>query len=337
MDTYVNQKSSNKLVFKTALWLLGISLVALMIHFAGWENILASVRSVHPTFLLLLCILQVGTLALSTYQLYYLMKCSGAALPFMKVFSIYMTGHLVENITPSLKFGGEAVKVYLLKKHTRSNYKQIAGVFLVYKLVSLLPFLVILLVSASLVYWRLDIHAWIYAGVLAFSVLMVGALCIGFKKMGKRMPKPIAKIGNFLGQAAHHARQVLNKKQFVQMMAISCFIWLAYPLKLYMIAMLLGIQVPFIILAPILYVGYMISMLPLAPGGLGSFEGSMVLMLSRTAVSVPDAWAAVLLLRFITYWFSLFLSTLFAALLLLGTRKQTFQTWPVARQTWDRK
>ncbi len=314
------EKNYKKIVTKLGLWILGIGLVAVMVHLAGWSNIKRAAASVNPSFLLLLCIFQIFTLALSSYQLHYILRCSKIRLGFWKVFSIYMTGNLIENITPSIKFGGEAVKVYLLKKYSSSDYKKLAGVFIIYKLISILPFIAVLLISASLLYFRSGINIFIYvAAILSVSALGL-FLILYIKHYKKKLPVPLSKIRDFLSGAVYFSKKALDKRQFGWMMCVSCFIWLAYPFKLYLITRLLGIHVDFISLAPILYASYMISMMPITPGGLGSFEASMVFMLGRIHVSAHYALTTVLLSRFVTYWFPLFFSAVVAGVLLFENR-----------------
>ena len=54
------------------------------------------------------------------------------------------------------------------------------------------------------------------------------------------------------------------------------------------------------------FVAYLVSMLPLFSGGLGSFEGSMALLLLLGGITPAEGLAAALLSRVITYWFPLF-------------------------------
>ncbi len=309
------KKINSNIFFKTALWMLGLGIIAIMVHLAGWEAINRAILSLNPAFLLLLCFFQACTLALSSYQLYYIMDHSKIKLPFSKVFKIYLTGTLVESITPSLKFGGEAAKIYLLKRSSMADYNKIAGIFIVYKLVSFIPFLIIIFISAGLAYFKLEINIFIHAAIILFIATTALLLFFYLRKNNSKTAKPFLKIQKFLTQAFRFSSSILTRGQFAKMIAISCFIWLAYPLKLYIITRLLNININFLSLAPMLYASYVISMLPLAPGGLGSFEGSMVFLLGRISVSAQNALTVVLLSRFITYWFPLFLSALFAVFL----------------------
>ena len=306
---------------KSLFWLLGLGLVGLLIWWVGWEQIRAALSLADPRLLLLLCLLQVVTLLLCAGQIWYVLRCAGVMLPFSRVLAIYMAGNFIENVTPSLKFGGEAVKIYLLKQESAVEYQRLTGAFVTHKVLSMMPFVLFFTISALLINVQLSIHLLPYA---LGALLLLGGL--GWWLLtGRRRTSPtahesakgIGKVLRFVAQSLAYARRTVNGRQMALLLLVSTGIWLLYPVKLILVAMSLGLRVPPMALAAALYTSYLVSMLPLAPGGLGSFEGSMVLLLGRLAVAPQAALALVLLLRVVTYWFPLLPTGCFAAHLLL--------------------
>ena len=293
---------------RSLLWLLGLVTLGLLIWWLGWDQIWSALRVANPRVLLLLCLLQAVTLLACAGQLWYVLRCSGISLPFSTVFSIYMAGGFVESVTPALKFGGEGVKIYLLRQQTRAEYQHLMGAFLTYKFLSIVPFSILLL-STGLLY----VHPLIGLPVPVIGLLfLLGGLgcwaLLRRQRASSAQPSPVTNLGKarrFVAGSLACARQTVNGRRMAFMVLIWTGIWMLYPVKLAMVGLGLGLRLPVIPLAVVLYSSYLISMLPLAPGGLGSFEGSLVLFLGGLAVAPQTALAMVLMLRSVTYWFPL--------------------------------
>ncbi len=294
---------------KGLLWLAGVLGVGALIWGVGWERLGPALALLDARVLALLVALQALTLGLCAGLLWYTLRCSGIRLPYGRVLSIYLTGGFVESVTPSLKFGGEAVKVYLLKRATRADYQHITGAFLIYKLLSMTPFTLLLLLAAGVVSAPLGVNLRAYAlGPLALG----GGLGL-WLLVRRRGP---GRVGDFLARSVSHARRAASPRQLAAMLGVATCIWILYPVKLQLIAASIGVALPFIPLIAVLYTGYLVSMLPLAPGGLGSFEGALVFLLGRLGVAAQSALALTLLLRSVTYWLPLLPSGYCAARML---------------------
>jgi hypothetical protein len=81
---------------------------------------------------------------------------------------------------------------------------------------------------------------------------------------------------------------------------------------------MLSLEVGLFSVAVITYTAYLISMVPLLPGGLGSFEATMVMMFSLYGLNPAEGLAVALISRLVTYWFPLGLSAFAAVFLTLG-------------------
>lgn len=295
--------------FKLLLWFLGLSVIGVLIWRVGWDQIGPVLGQADPRLLLLLCLLQAVTLLLCAGQLWSVLRCAEVHLPFLRVFTIYMAGGFVESVTPALKFGGEGVKIYLLKQQAAVDYQQLVGGFLTYKLLSIVPFS-LLLASASLFHVRMAtrVPPVVPLGLL----LLVGGLACWIlvrpRSASMDSPKPAkgaGKVRRFVVESLIHAQDTANGPRLAAMLLVWAGIWLLYPVKLALVGVALGVRLPLIPLAAVLYSSYLISMLPLAPGGLGSFEGSLVLFLGGLGVGPQTALALALMLRSVTYWFPL--------------------------------
>ncbi len=136
-----------------------------------------------------LLLLQTATLAFSAFQIYALLRQSAPKLKFMQVYPLFLAGHFVESVTPSLKFGGEAVKVYLFRRASGLSYTQVTGAMVAGKYISLVPFLAI--AAAVLAYGavRQSVPLVVYAGALA-AASVLAAVYAGARRFAARRPIP---------------------------------------------------------------------------------------------------------------------------------------------------
>lgn len=69
-----------------------------------------------------------------------------------------------------------------------------------------------------------------------------------------------------------------------------------------------GFSLNFLILIAVVFISYFVGMLPILPGGLAVFEGSMTGLLMMMHLPYKNSLAISLVFRFITYWFVMLLS-----------------------------
>jgi uncharacterized protein (TIRG00374 family) len=95
------------------------------------------------------------------------------------------------------------------------------------------------------------------------------------------------------------------------MCLLSFFIWFLYPLKLLIISysFMAGADVFFV--AATTFAAYLVALIPIFPGGLGGFEGTMSALLVSVGFVLNDALAVTVLFRFFTFWFVLLMSLAF--------------------------
>jgi uncharacterized protein (TIRG00374 family) len=90
-------------------------------------------------------------------------------------------------------------------------------------------------------------------------------------------------------------------------MALSMLAWLSEGVALWVVARGLDLSLPIAEAVPVYAVSTLIGAASLLPGGLGSTEGSMVVLLGRLDLPRDGASAATLLVRLCTLWFAFLL------------------------------
>lgn len=301
---------------KPLLVLAGAAAVAAAAALFGGREILSIVGRVHPLHLLLLAGLQTATLFLRSLSWTLLLRQEAGPVGAGTVFSSYLAGTFIESVTPSAKFGGEAARVFLLARKTGLPVARLTGVAAVSSFYSLLPFAGFLLLTGWMARSLPIVSAPVLAAAALFAAFVAGLGIFSLAGRPVREEPEAAPPANRAGrvirllrESSAQARQLAQSPgQRLGLIGIGTLLWGLYPLKLIWVASALGLRPGAAVLMAGVYIAYLVSMVPLLPGGLGTFEGTLSMILVSGGLSVPEALATALLLRALTYWFPLALS-----------------------------
>ncbi|MCP1662611.1 MULTISPECIES: flippase-like domain-containing protein [Methanocalculus] len=314
---------------RTHLLALGVLIITVALYAIGIEEISTIAGRMTLSGLVLLTALQLFTLLLTAYIWFFLLRQKSDSVRLFPVFLISMAGVFVESITPSVKIGGETMKIYLMKQETGLSYSELAAVAIVSKFYYFLPFLAISLVTLGLAFTSITLPGVVYlafAGVLLLTLLFplffryqrkdagspgtpVSGISTGSIPVFTKLSSCWRRAAGFIGEAADESRHLLkDSKKHVALFLLALVVWVFYPVKVYIVSLLLGyeISIPVIIIAT--FTAYLVSMVPLLPGGLVTFEGTMVLVLVSGGLLLPEAFSIAILSRVITFWIPLLLS-----------------------------
>ncbi len=318
------------------LLLLALALMWGLLRYLGWYELRQLWQQLGLVPLLLLMLLQLATMLL-TAKVWHLWLCRHEQPPrFYWVALSQLVGYWAEAITPSSKLGGEASRILLLKQRSQLSYAQLSSSLLAAKLSSLLPFVLLMLGLMLLGLGRWSLPWWLYP-ILLLMMLVLGLAFLLLAKASKAaktapapqparrwtaipIPQParrwtawLTPIQRMLQQTHEHWRQGWPWPELL----LNALVWLAYPLKVICLASLLGLPSPWLLLALAVMVAYLVSMLPLLPGGIGSFELSMAMVLVLGPLSLEQALLLALFTRLVTFWLPLLLSLAASLLWLL--------------------
>jgi len=307
------------------LWITGVLILGSLTFLTGLDEILKIVRSIDPLFLTGLFLLQTFTLLMVSSQWFFMLKNNNNGIAFHEVFTIHMAGKFVESVTPSSKLGGETAKVYLFKKKMGITYQNAVSFLLAHKYISLLPFLILsflFLVIASIQFYLPRIVYISFMMLVFFFVLLLVLIYrekVRFDsddiKSDKRnvfiiISSKIKKALEYLNKSANDVEKILSRSERSKLFAISFLVWILYPVKIYLVATALGFEVGLLIAIIATYSAYLVSMLPISPGGLGTFEGTMASIFMINQLSLAEGMAIALLARSATFLFPLILSAI---------------------------
>ncbi|MDR5672366.1 putative flippase [Halalkaliarchaeum sp. AArc-CO] len=327
---------------KIALWVIGFATLIGLLWIAGWSEVRTVLGRFSPGMLLGLLALQLVTLGLIAYQWHYVLRRAEIPLPFSEVLAVNLAGGFVESVTPSSKLGGEAAKVYLFRRLTGAGYDEVSSALVVHKYVSLVPFFLLCVGIAGFAGIRTDVTVSTTASLgllvvaLSATVLTVALhrgstadLPVGRSPLSgsrvrstvgtmerllpRRIRRSIDGATGFLRRALSNAGSLLTAADRRWLFLVSFFVWGLYPVKIHLVALMLGIDVGFEVAAVGTILAYLVSIAPLSPGGTGTFEGTLAVIFLAGGATFSEGFTVAILSRVVVFWFPLLLSAAAAA------------------------
>lgn len=298
-------------------------LITIILLYPSWPRVFHMLKEIPRRLFVQLFLLQIITILLSNYIWYVLLK---REISFFRVLSIYLTGSLMESITPAVKLGGEAVKVYLFHQFSNRTIPDLLATLLVQKYISLLPFLFLCSIILLIAPFTYPLPSSFYLG---FLLLLSICILLFYQKKGKGEKYHLFGPLKRLKHIKVKAKNLLDRREGRSLLVISFIIWALYPMKVYIVANALkGITHP-LHSAISTFVAYLVSMIPLLPGGIGSFEGTLAYLFTLTGNSQTKGLAIALASRSITFYGPLLLSLIALPSLLTRKNNKMIHTKPL--------
>ncbi|MDO8724888.1 MAG: lysylphosphatidylglycerol synthase transmembrane domain-containing protein [Candidatus Methanoperedens sp.] len=318
---------------KKNLWivlLIGALILTLFAIEVGVDKFIARISSINkPLFLLVILFNFLNILTFTITWRYLIPQKIG----IYKLFSFFMAGTFINNITPTFGTGGEPVKAMLLGKETNTNKAECFAGVVSQRMLNMFPFLVIGGLGVGLLFSRSEVRleTWQIIG-LAFSITLAFSLFalivyfymkkdklssfvqtvlrflapfIGLVKKGfdhMSYAEAVEKsIDSFHGGLRNIGR---NKDAVLKATLLSFLGWIFDILAIYSVFLSMGepdIHISILIITYTL--SMMSSWLPLfLPGGLGIVDVTMAGLFMFGGVSAETAMVAAWLYRLVNYW-----------------------------------
>lgn len=240
---------------------------------------------------------------------WYLRRLSGISLNQPMHIAYYVSGFALST-TPGK--AGETIRSLYLKRHGIS-YSNTISTFFVERFQDLLT-IVLLSVAAALLFDGYAILV-ILTALFVFSSLPVlhsKYVINKFQQTVTRLPEKAAKIGTHLVNLLQSSAVLLKNKELFGGIALGIVAWTAEGVGLWYLLIKLGQDIDLIAAISIYGIAVLVGAISFLPGGLGSTEAVMGLLLISAGVPEPIAIAATLICRIATLWFAVILGIVVA-------------------------
>ena len=283
-----------------------------------------SARQIPLWSVALLLGLQLVSQLLVNLQWHQIAKFGNVPLSFRDMFFINCQGAVMDSITPGVKIGGEITRSVQISRTAHCPGEQAAAVVAMQKVFSLGAFF---LINAFALGYIIGRTPFLEAQALRFFVYGIMVLflllfsCLFFMPgrikayvLAKEKPRSPWRLTlrRFLLTLLEQIISIRkNTKTCAMLFLLSALIWLLYPVKMYLLAMHLFPGANAVFIGAAAFVSYMVAMIPIFPGGLGGFEGTMSGLLLAMGFMQSDALVLTVVFRFGTFWFVMLFSILF--------------------------
>ncbi len=276
---------------------VSLALAAPLISYSGAREIVDALKHTRGNYYPVLLTLQFITLLAGACLWYIPILISGVKVSYRQILCVHPASGLVESYTPSFKFGGEAAKIYLLRRISNLPYLKIADTAGLNAYLWVIPFSAIIGLTIIIASLQTDLPQALYGTV----ILLVTCAGIWLPWYFRRRNIPCT---------VFHKKRVLGTSLLVRIL---------YPMKTPLAAHASGTShISIIAAAAATFCAYLIGLLPLLPEGLGSFEGTTVIIIALFGINPAVGTATALTARLITFWFPLLLSALAGTLIHCG-------------------
>lgn len=310
---------------KVLLYIAALAAMVAVLRGADFQEILVCLLAMEIRHFIVATLMQLLTITLIIWQWRLASLATGKSIPWGKLIYLNMAGTFVESVTPAMKAGAELTRIYLLKSHVGLELTTATSIVILQKTISLLTF--ILLNIAGLIFFLFLYSgyfankAFFVANLVVFAVVFLLLVIFIIKpKSVNSFIRPIPVIPARIKLKAESllislqetfANLMRNTKLCLFMLIQAFAIWLLYVVKAYIIVQSLAIESSIMEVAVATLFSYMIAMIPLFPGGLGSFEAAYTFMFVSMGYDIEQGIAAALALRLVTFWFVFLISVLY--------------------------
>ncbi len=309
--------------FKALIFSILIALIGYgaWVAFTDYEVVISAIKLVGFVGIAIIIVLSLINYGLR-YVRWHIMikKVSGSSIPHSKHVLYYLAGFALTT-TPGK--AGEAIRSVYLKKHDVPYTCSIAVLF-VERLFDLLAMLII--AAAALIYF--EHFQWLgYLLFILITCLIVFIQSTLIRNMLQHLltrvvPDSKQHFINHLFNTLDHAKNLLRADIFFLALVLGVIAWGAEAIALSYIVYLLGIEAPHLVVAGIYAAAMLVGAVSFLPGGLGSAEATMGLMLSLIGLSAGEAASATILSRVSTLWFAVLLGVIAMLILTLKPEKR---------------
>ncbi|ABM80939.1 lysylphosphatidylglycerol synthase transmembrane domain-containing protein [Hyperthermus butylicus] len=258
----------------------------------------------------------------------FILSRMGVRFPVKDSFLGYLMGFLVNNITPSMRAGGEVIRVTYAYLQTKAPIPTIVNSIVFERVVEAIPVAVIAVVALTGELAAGDLPL----GIVFALILIVVGVFVGVKYWDRILEyiadKFRAREKLQLGNSVGLSKLLGDRVAVIVSALLSSGVWLLDVARFYFIAVAVGwdTSVYRIVLASVMYL--VIGLVAFTPGGLGIVEGGLTAVFTALGAPASTALAIVMVERLISYVFASLLGGL--AVAIGGGR----QAWTLLRLRW---
>lgn len=292
-------------LYRNILLALSLLILAAVIVLSNPAQIYSALAGSRAEFVLLALIITTFTAFARVFKWAFLLNAR-----FLSLVTVQFLGTSVSILTPGRV--AEPTKALLLKvRDGMPVSKSLPSI--IWERVLDISVLVIFAISALAVIASTRFFVLVYIGVALFAVVIFLFLLIlyserfGYAVFNRIILKlPLLKnLGRGFVKSFYSVR--VRKGRITPAFLLAVIIWLFDGIALYFVLLAFGVYITPFTAVGIVALSTMIGVASSLPGGIGSTEIVMIILLNAYGIQNPAAVTSVLIYRFVTLWYGLFL------------------------------
>ena len=289
--------------YKVFMLLISIFLLILIGVYANPIKLIEILSKSDLLLILLAFAISNIAMILRTYRWKILLKNVG----FCVLFPIQMIGLAIGNFTPGKL--SDPIKSVILKPIKKIRIASSLPSIIWERVFDILSLILLSIFAIQVMGSEFNILLLTVAGMLIFFILVVLLVLILYKRsFGLRIVgiisrfRDIKKIGKKFLNSFY--KQKISKPRLVSSFVITFITWTIEGVILYFVLLAMGVGMNVLLLIGITSLSFTIGIASTLPGGLGSTEVIMAMLLGAMGVPGEIAIAGVLVSRFLSFWYA---------------------------------
>lgn len=265
---------------------MSIAAAAALMYFllsrAGFDVLAASLRLMNYKWVLVAVILYTFDMLVRAYRWKVVLGGNSITVSIRDSFLAYNLANSLNIIIPAKL--GDAARSYYLKKKLGLPYSSTLPATFLDRVFDVLGVYVLLIFCGIYIMARTKLEPWLYytfgagLGVLLLVVAVMELLLIKRDLIERIANSKLRSLAYSLVDA--FSSSFRNKGNFMLLLGCSVIIWLCEGVFSYLIFISMGHPMNPVVIIFITMVAILTKVVPITPGGIGIFEGTMVLLLS---------------------------------------------------------
>ena len=256
--------------------ILAVGIIAYMLY-RVWDDLLIAVQNAVWSYLFLAFLICAGAWFLRGFRYRAILTSLTVSVTlWLSTACIYLS-QTANLIVPARL--GDLIRLFILKHEADATYTSGLSSVVVERFFDIVT---IALLGAVTLPFVLNVPDWfitvIYVALALCGIFVVVLFSVGRLQSENKYLKMGIDLLNQVKEAS------LSAKGIVGLSALSIVIWLTDVVICYVVALMFGASIPFVVVTLAIVIGNLVKAVPVTPGGVGTYEISVALTLSLAGV-----------------------------------------------------
>lgn len=197
---------------------------------------------------------------------------------------------------------GELLKSFLIKENYDIDISESSPIVLAERTIEFISLVILVIIGIILYNFGLEY-------LFIASIILFGLIFILINQHARSTIYSYIKNFNFLKRNISNVRKfkisfkkLFLKEHFLKMLIISLFAWGLECLAFYMLLMGFENNIPIVWSMFIYTFAVFIGSISMLPGGIGTTEGTLIVLMNQNKFTESDSFIATILIRIVTLW-----------------------------------